>query len=100
MPSYSRKVQLPGKSSQELYEALAERIDRFLEKSSFGKYELEKDSAQKEFRIKSSMFSATLRCGEGELDLDAKLSLIASAFRSKLDEGIDKWLAKTFPTQT
>jgi len=98
MPSYTRKVKIPGKSSRELFETLGQRIDRFLEKSSFGKYELERDLERLEYRVKSSMFSAVLRCHEEELELEAKLSLIAAAFRSKLDDGIDKWLAKTFPT--
>jgi len=96
MPNYSRSVDLPGKSAQELYDKVSSDIDRFLAKSNIGKYDLERDPATREVRFKASMASATLRCLEGKLDLDVKLSLFAAPFRGKLDEAIDKWLAKTF----
>lgn len=96
MPSYSRKVQIPGKSSQELYDKVASDIDRFLEKAGVGKVDVERDAGKKEVRIKSSMVSATLACGEGSIGVDAKLSLLAAPFKSKIDDGITRWLSKTF----
>jgi Putative polyhydroxyalkanoic acid system protein (PHA_gran_rgn) len=96
MPSYSRQVSIPGKTSQELFEQVAHDIDRFMSKVSIGKYEIEKNPTRKEVSIKSSMVSATLICREEQVTLDAKLSLLAAPFRSKLDESIDRWLAKTF----
>ena len=96
MPSYSRKVPVPGKTAQELYDKVAGDIDRFLSKTPLGKADVERDPGKKEVRVKSSMFSATLLCQEGVLQLDAKLSLLAAPFKGKLDEGIDKWLAKAF----
>ena len=42
------------------------------------------------------MITATLACEEGAIGLDAKLSLLAAPFRSKIDEGINRWIAKTF----
>ncbi len=96
MPSYTRKVQIPGKSSQDLYDKVAEDIEKFLSKTSIGKYEIIRDAGQKEVRVQGSMFSATLVCQESQMELRAQLSLLAMPFRSKLDEGINKWLAKTF----
>ena len=96
MPSYNRSVNLPGKSAQELYDKIAGDIDRFLSKTNIGKYDLDRDPGNREVRFKASMASATLRCLEGRLELDVKLSLLAAPFRGKLDEAIDKWLAKTF----
>jgi len=96
MPSYSREVKIPGKSSQELYDTVSAQIERFLEKASLGKFDIERDPERKQVSVKVSMATATLVCQEGVLRLDAKLSLLAAPFRSKLDEGIDKWLAKTF----
>jgi hypothetical protein len=96
MPSFSRTVQISGKTSQQLYDRISTEIDRFLEKTPIGKYDLELDPEKKTVRFKSSMASASLICGEGKIDLDVKLSLLASAFKSKLDEGIDRWIAKTF----
>lgn len=97
MPSYSRTVKIPGKSSQELYDKVAQDIDKFLSKgpSSF-KFDIERDPQNKEVRLKSSMATATLVCKDGALELDSKLSLLAAPFKSKIDEGIDKWLSKTF----
>ncbi len=96
MPSFTRKIQVPGKSSQELYDKVAGDVDRFLEKSSVGKAEVVRDPSAKSVQIKSSMVTATLTCGEGSIDVDAKLSLLASPFRGKIDEGIDRWIAKAF----
>lgn len=96
MPSYSKKVQIPGKSSQELYDKVSVDIDRFLEKAGIGKVDVERKASSKQVLIKSSMVSATLSCTEGAIDLDAKLSLLATPFKSKIDEGISRWLAKTF----
>jgi hypothetical protein len=96
VPSYHREVKLPGKSSQELYDKVASDIDRFLQKASIGKFDVERDPSKKEVRVKSSMFSATLVCSDGTLKLDCQLSLLATPFRSKIDEGIDKWIAKAF----
>jgi hypothetical protein len=67
-----------------------------LSKTPIGKFELDKNPTAREVSFKSSMASATLRCLDGKLELDGKLSLMAAPFRGKLDEAIDKWLAKTF----
>lgn len=96
MPSYTRKVGVSGKSAQELYDKLASEIERFIEKASIGKCDIDRNPQSRVVSLKSSMFSATLRCEEGEIVLDAKLSLLAAPFRSKIDEGIDKWVARTF----
>ena len=46
------------------------------------------------------MLDATLICGEGNLILDARLSLFAVPFRGKIDEGIERWLGRTFNVTT
>lgn len=96
MPSYSRKVTISGKTSQELYDKVSEGIDRFMSKTPVGKYEIERVPGKKELKVKSSMFNATLTCTEGQMELSGNLSLLASPFKSKLDEAIDRWLSKTF----
>jgi len=96
MPSYSRKVDVPGKTAQELYTKISTEIDRFMEKSSVGKFEVNRDPSKRQVEVKSSMFSAILFCEDGLLRLDGKLSLMALPFRSKIDDGIDNWIGKTF----
>ncbi|OFZ19734.1 MAG: hypothetical protein A2X94_16920 [Bdellovibrionales bacterium GWB1_55_8] len=96
MPAYSRRVEVPGKSSEELYQVVSSDIDRMLAKSSIGNFKIDRDPVRKEVRVSSSMFSATLLCQNGVLSLDGKLSLLAAPFRSKIDEGIDRWLQRHF----
>jgi hypothetical protein len=96
MPSYSRQVDVPGKSAQELYDKVATDIDRFIDKAAMGKVDVSRDPAKKQVIVKSSMLTATLFCEDGRLRLDGSLSLLATPFRSKIDEGIDRWVAKTF----
>ncbi len=96
MLSYSRRVQIPGKTSQELYNVVSQDIERFLDKSPFGKFELTRDPLKKKFKIQSSLFSAILTCMEMEMELHAELGLFAAPFKAKLDESITRWLSKTF----
>jgi hypothetical protein len=96
MPSYTREVNVPGKSAQELYDRVSGDIDRVLEKFNVGKFDVSRDPAKRALSIKGSMLSATLTCGDGKLKLDGKLSLLAAPFKSKIDENIDRWLTKAF----
>jgi hypothetical protein len=96
MPSYTRKVEIPGKNAQELYDTVSCEIQKFIEKLSIGNFEISHNPDSKEVYLKSSMVTATLCCQDQALELDAKLSLMAAPFRSKIDQGIDRWLAKTF----
>ena len=96
MPSYTRRVQIPGRTSQELYDTVSQDIDRFLTKAALGKYEVERNPSRKELRVKSTMFSATLSCSEAEMELTAQLSFLAMPFKTKFDESITRWLSRTF----
>jgi hypothetical protein len=98
MPAYKKIVKVPGHSAQELYDKVSADIDRFLTKASVGKFEVTRDPSTREVKVKSPMFSATLFCEEETVRLDGSLSLMATPFRSKIDEGIDRWIAKTFQT--
>ncbi len=99
MASLNKKVQIPGKTAQELYAKVSTDIDRFLEKSGVSKYEILRDDAKKRVTIKSSMVNATLDCTDGCMTLDGKLSLLATPFKSKIEEGIAKWVMKAFQIQ-
>lgn len=97
MPSYSKQVSVPGKSAQDIYRKVGAELRGFLEKTPIGKYELRQDDAKKSFSIDSGMFKAMLHCEDGKIRLEGSLSLLASPFKGKLDEGIERWVAKTFP---
>jgi hypothetical protein len=96
MPSYSRRVQVPGRNSKELYDAVAGGVERFIEKASIWKFEIEKDPIKKEVRLKGSMFKGAIICSETDIEMTGQLSLLAAPFKSKLDEGITRWISKTF----
>jgi hypothetical protein len=95
-PSFNRTIQIPGKKSQELYDKIAGDIDSLLNRTSISGCKVEKNAAAKSVVIKHSLFSASLACQEEAIQIDVKLSLLASPFRSKLDQGIDKWIAQNF----
>jgi hypothetical protein len=96
MPSYSRRVQIPGKTSQELYDKVSQDIDQLLNKTTMGKFDVERNPDEKELSIKSSMFSATINCEDAAIELNAQLSLLATPFKAKIDESITKWISRTF----
>lgn len=96
MAGYSRQVDIKGKTAQELYDKVSGDIENFMSKTPIGKVEVGRIPDKKQVTIKSSMLTATLFCEEGKIRIDAKLGLMAMPFKSKIDEGIDKWLAKTF----
>mgnify|MGYP003950098001 CR=1 FL=1 len=96
MPKYSKEFSVPGKSADEIYAKVSDGIDHFLNKLSLKNYEINRDENSKEVSIDSKMFSAKLICSDDSIHLDARLSLLAAPFRSKIDEGIGRWLSKTF----
>lgn len=96
MPSYKKNVKVTGKSAQELFDRINTEIEKFLTKASIGNFEVKRHPDKKQFAIESKMFSATLDCKEGELDLNGSLSMFAVPFRAKIDEGIDKWISRSF----
>ncbi len=97
MASFSKTFTVPGKNSDVIYGAIATDIDRFLSKTPIGKVEVIRDQGSKKVSFKSSMASGTLTAKEGSLSVDVSLSLLASAFKGKIEEGITRWLEKTFP---
>ena len=77
---------------------LSTDIDHMVEKWGIAqKMELTRDPSRRQISLKSAMVTATVTCSEGSMVLDAKLSLLAMPFRSKLDEQIDRWISKNFP---
>jgi hypothetical protein len=98
MASYTRKISLPGKSADEIYGRISKAVDGFLAKDSgkFGKFNLQRDEKSKTLQLESSQATARLRCEDGGIHLDGKLSFLASAFRGKIDGWIDQWIEKSF----
>ena len=98
MPSYSRSVDVPGKTAQELYDKISADIDKFVAKAGMGKFDIAREATSKKVTVKSSLgVTASLVCEESRIRVDAQLSLLASPFKGKIDEGINWWLNKTFP---
>ncbi len=97
MPAYSKQVRIPGKSAQELFDKISHDIEGLMNGMKVGSIKLDRDPAKKQVQVKASMFSATLSCTDGTLTLDAQLSLLALPFRSRIDEHVEKWVAKSFP---
>ncbi len=96
MASFSKKFPVSGKNADAIYTAVANDIERFLSKTPLGQADITKDSAKKTVSFKASMASGSLAAKDGELHIDISLSLLASAFKGKIEEGVVKWLTKTF----
>ncbi len=96
MPSHNKKFPLPGKTSANIYDAVSKNIDLFLSKTPIGNCEVKKDDAGKKVSFKASMASGTLTAEEGQLNVELSLSLMATPFKGKIDEGIEKWLSRAF----
>lgn len=96
MASFSKTFPVPGKMSDAIYSSVSKDIDRFLSKSPVGSYEVKRDDAAKQVSFKSSMASGTLAAKDNELKVEISLSLLATPFKSKIEEGVTKWLAKAF----
>lgn len=99
MPKYSRNVSIPGKSAQDLYDRVSADIEKFISKTPIGKVDIQRDETAKSVAFKSSMASAKLLCADGTIQIDVDLSMFAAPFRSKLDEGLNKWLQRAFNLQ-
>ncbi len=99
MPKYSRNVSIPGKSAQDLYDRVSADIEKFISKTPIGKYDIQRDATARTVAFKSSMASAKLLCTDGTIQIDVDLSMFAAPFRSKLDEGLNKWLQRAFNLQ-
>lgn len=94
MPSFSRTIDLKGKKQDELYQIVSTEIEKFLSKIPLGNIDIDKDASQKSVSVKSKMFSGTIQCFDEKISIDVKLSLMAAPFKSKLDDGITRWLEK------
>jgi len=100
MPSYSRTISLPGKTADEIFNRISKAIGKFEQKDTgkFGKFEFSRDEAGKTIEMKSHHASANLHCRDGEVFLEGKLSFLVYAFRSRIDDGINQWIEKSFKT--
>lgn len=96
MAKFTKSFNVPGKTGEAIYQAIDENIEKFLSKTPLGEYDLKRDSAKKEINFKASMASGTIRAENDGVHVDISLSLLASPFKGKLEEGIHKWLSKTF----
>lgn len=97
MPAYNKKVTVPGKSAQELYEKITQDIDQMIAKWGLPNAKLTRDPAKKQIQLKAPMVEAVLSCTDGQLNLEAQLGLLAMPFRSKIEEQVNKWVNRNFP---
>lgn len=96
MPKFSKSVEVPGQDSRALYGVVSSEIERFLAKTPMSDYKLHRDETRCEIKLDSKMANLVLKCTDNRLDLDGSLSFLAMPFKSKLEEGIDRWIHKIF----
>ncbi len=96
MATFTKKFPIPGKSADTIYSAVSTGIDHFLSKTPLTNVEVNREDTSKTVNFKSSMATGSLAAVDGELHIQISLSFLASAFKGKIDEGVTKWLTKTF----
>ncbi len=99
MGKYQREINFPGKSSDEIYEKISTTIEQFLDKLSLSNVNLERSPGKKSVSFKSKVASAKLTCHEEKILIEAELGFMAMAFKSKIDQGIDKWLSQALDSK-
>lgn len=97
MANHQKTYEVPGQSAEAIYNAISTQIDAFLKKTPLGDFTIDCQPASKSVTFKAGMASGSLVAHAGKVAVDVKLSLLASPFRGKIDEGIQKWLQKAFP---
>jgi hypothetical protein len=96
MAKFSQKFPVPGKPAAAIYAAISTSIETFISKTPLGTADIQRDEAAKSVSFKAGMASGVLTASDNELQVDISLSLLASPFKGKIEEGVTKWLNKTF----
>jgi hypothetical protein len=98
MATYQRSIPIPGKSADEIYSRIEKALEKFEagDTGKFGKFEFKRDAGAKTVRLESSQVTANLKCTDGSVLLEGRLSFLASAFRGKIDGWIDQWIGRAF----
>lgn len=96
MRKYVKEVKIPSMSAQDIYQKITHGIDTLRGRISIKNLDVTRHDDRRSIDIKSSHFSGALMCSEGIISVKGRLSLVARPFRSKLDEAIEKWVARNF----
>lgn len=94
MPAWNRTFALPGVTADRSYARARSDIAGLLERAKLGHFDLQEDPAAKKIRFDSKLASATLHCRDGEVEIDAKLSLVAFPFRGQIEKVLENWAAE------
>lgn len=96
MPSFQKTFSVPGQAADQIYQKVSSDIDRFLSKTPLGQVQVDRVEGKKQVSFKSSLASGTLTAEDSALKVEVSLSLLASPFKGKIEEGVTHWLNKTF----
>lgn len=100
MIPYRKHVLVPGTTREQLQGLVRASIDQLHEQARGLGIEVREETQAGVFTLHSSQFEARLECRDGELALEGRLGLFASAFRGKVDQGIERWLKNALPNHT
>jgi hypothetical protein len=102
MPSYQRQVSVPGHSAEQIYDLLLSKSEALIQKvnekfgSVIGTLDWSRDASTKTFQLKAKLFSVEIQCLDSRVQCQGQMSFLAVPLKSKIDEGIDRWIQKTF----
>lgn len=96
------KFQPKGYSTEEIYQIVDSQLEHFLKKGlpeAAGDYKLERFPEKKEMKLHSKWANGHLTVGEHSVQLSLELAWLAVPFRGKVEESLQRWFLKNFPTR-
>ncbi|MBS1960050.1 MAG: polyhydroxyalkanoic acid system family protein [Bdellovibrionales bacterium] len=96
MPSFNKTFPVPGQAADKIYSVISTGIDHFLSKTPLGQVQVDRNEGSKQVSFKSNMASGTLTAKDNALSVEVSLSLLATPFKGKIEEGVTRWLSKAF----
>lgn len=101
MAKLKKTFSVPGFDADSIYEKMIKDIDKWKtsNEAMLGKIEIQNDPSHNKLSFTSKWVSAHLFCEDNVITIEAELGLFAMPFKSKVEEGIAKWIQKSFQTK-
>lgn len=102
MPAFKKTISVPGLKKDEIYARVKTEVGRAQEKlkdstNPLAKFDVNFRDEICEVGVKAKLFSGSLTFRDGQVEATFDLSILATPFRSQIDEQIDRWVTRAFP---
>ena len=91
MPKLHKRIEIPGQSARDLFARIRSEMEQSLARAGVDGAKLSLRESECVVEVSHAMIAGTIRCHEGAIEVDAKLSLLATPFRSKIEGWFEAW---------